>query len=354
MNKKFSFKKTLSLMLVGALGFTMYGCSQNAKTSSTVTTPSATTEAWKPTRPVTIVCFVGAGGGTDLASRTIAKVFEKHFGVPFQVVNVVGGSGGVGANKVLSSKLDGYTILGSSEPLNGLAELGSMPKPASQLWDTMMLMGSEGAISVPEASPYKTIEELIEAAKTKSIKVAAAQATSTWSAKLHQVEKVTGVKFNQLPYEGSNPSNIAALSGEVDVVITSLAEQADYIKTKKLRPLAAISKVDEEVPGYGKVPSLAKAYPKYNDIVPAMQWLGISMPNAMPDNIKKAYHDAFTAAVTSEEVKKVASDMGYKIYGLQGDKSVETQKNLDAIYSWTLFDAKAATISPDTIGIPRP
>lgn len=313
-----------------------------------------TGEAWKPERPVTIVCFVGAGGGTDLASRTIAKAFEKHFGVPFQVINVTGGSGGIGANQVLNADKDGYTILGASEPLHGLTVLGAIDKPSADLFEAMMLIGSEGALSVPASSPYESFEELIEAAKTKELKAGAAQTTSTWSAKLHQVEAVTGVTFNQLPYEGSHPSQVAALSGEIDIVVTSLAEQADYIKAGKLRPLVAISKSDEEIPEYGTIPSIANDYPDFNELTPAMQWLGIAIPKDLPENIKKAYHEAFEVAVDSDEVKKVAEDMGYKIYGLHGEEAEETHRNLDSIYSWTLYNAGAAEISPEEFGIPKP
>lgn len=357
------FKSLISLILTVGLILSMVGCSESQtnstqtkseNTDATANTDSKEETEWKPTRPVTIVCFVGAGGGTDLASRTIAKVFEKHFGVPFQVINMTGGSGGIGANHVLNAKRDGYTILGASEPLHGLTVLGAVDKPTSEQWDAMMLIGSEGAISVPTTSPYQTLEELVEAAKTKELKAGAAQTTSTWSAKLHQVEKVAGVKFNQLPYEGSHPSQVAALSGEIDIVVTSLAEQADYIKAGKLRPLAAISKTDEEVPGYGTVPSISKFYPEFNELTPAMQWLGMAIPKDMPENIKKAYHEAFEAAKDSEEVKKVASDLGYKIYGLHGEEAVETHKQLDSIYSWTLYNAGAAKISPEEFGIPKP
>ncbi len=309
---------------------------------------------WKPTRPVTIVCFVGAGGGTDLASRTLAKVFEDYFEVPFQVVNMTGGSGGVGANHVLNSKRDGYTILGASEPLHGLTVLGALDKPTVDLWDAMMLIGSEGAVSVPADSPYQSFDELIAAAKTKQIKAGAAQAASTWSAKLHQVEALTGVKFNQLPYEGSHPSQVAAMSGEIEVVVTSLSEQADYIKAGKLRPLAAISKVDEEVPGWGTVPSITKWYPGYADMTPAMQWLGMAIPRDMPENIAAAYHKAFEYATTSPEVKKVASDLGYKIFGLHGAEAEPVHRQLDSIYSWVLYDAGAAMKSPEEFGIKRP
>ncbi|WHH61495.1 tripartite tricarboxylate transporter substrate binding protein [Petroclostridium sp. X23] len=368
MIKKTGFKKMLSFIVAAMLMVTFAACGQKApdkaeapaadtkkEEAPKAEAPEAQTEeAWKPTRPVTIVCFVGAGGGTDLASRTIAKVFEKEFGVPFQVVNMTGGSGGVGANHVLNAKRDGYTILGASEPLHGLTVLGALDKPTADIWEAMMMIGSEGAISVPASSPYQTLEELVEAAKTKELKAAAAQATSTWGAKLHQVEAVTGVKFNQLPYEGSHPSQVAALSGEVDVVVTSLAEQAEYIKAKKLRPLAAISTEDEEVPGYGKVPAITHSYPKYAELTPAMQWLGIAIPKDLPENIKKAYHDAFEKAKDSEEVKKVASDLGYKIYGLHGEAVEKTHKQLDSIYSWTLYNAGAATKSPEEFDIPKP
>ncbi|NPV54953.1 MAG: tripartite tricarboxylate transporter substrate binding protein [Firmicutes bacterium] len=313
----------------------------------------ASAATWKPTRPVTIVCWAGAGGATDLSNRAIAQALQKEMGVPFQVVNMLGGSGGVAANHVWNQKRDGYTILGVSETVHGVAVLGVFDKPSS-VWDLFMIMGSPGVISVPASSPYKTFQDLIDAAKKKTIKAAASQAGSVWSLKLIQVQEAAGVKFHRLPYEGSHPSQVAALSNEVDCVLTALAEQREYILAKKLRPLAIIEREGADLEGYGHIPSIADFYPDFKKLPIIMQWVGIALPNDTPEDIKAAYHAAFDKAMKSKEVVDVAKNMGFKLFGLHGDKVKSLQKQLDSVFSWTLYDAGFAQKSPEEFNIPRP
>ena len=63
-----------------------------------------------PTRPITMLCPWGAGGGTDATARSVAAILEKNLGQPFNVVNRTGGSGVVGHSAIAQAPADGYTI----------------------------------------------------------------------------------------------------------------------------------------------------------------------------------------------------------------------------------------------------
>ncbi len=65
--------------------------------------------AW-PSRPVTVVCPWGAGGGTDATARIVSAILEKNLGQPFNVVNRTGGSGVVGHSAIATAPADGYTL----------------------------------------------------------------------------------------------------------------------------------------------------------------------------------------------------------------------------------------------------
>jgi putative tricarboxylic transport membrane protein len=308
---------------------------------------------WKPTRPVQVICWAGAGGGTDLQSRAMAKALEHVMGQPFQVQNMTGGAGGIAANYAFNAKRDGYTILGMSEGVHGIPVLGAFDK-TSEAFDMIMVLSTPGILSVPEDSPINNLDDLIAAAKKSTLKAASSQAGSIWAMKLLQFEAATGLKFNNIPYEGSHPSQVAALNGEVDVVITGMAEQKDYILAGKLKPICLIESKSAELKDYGTIPAVAEKFPKYKELPRVIQWVGMGFPADMPENIKKAYHEAWAEAVKSPEVKQVAETMGFSILGLQGDEMRAMAKELDSVFAWTLYDAGLAKVNPEKFNIPRP
>ncbi|MBX9874183.1 MAG: tripartite tricarboxylate transporter substrate binding protein, partial [Beijerinckiaceae bacterium] len=77
--------------------------------SGLIAAPAIAQAKW-PSRPVTLVCPWGAGGGTDATARIIGAILEKNLGQPFNVVNRTGGSGVVGHSAIATAAPDGYTI----------------------------------------------------------------------------------------------------------------------------------------------------------------------------------------------------------------------------------------------------
>src|SRR5919106_1612593 len=118
-----------------------------------------------PTRPVTVVCPWGAGGGTDATARIVAAILEKDFGQPFNVITRTGGSGVVGHSAIATAPPDGYTIGMITVEISmmhhqGLTELN----PTS--YTPLALMNEDPpGVQVNAASPYKNVKELADAIK---------------------------------------------------------------------------------------------------------------------------------------------------------------------------------------------
>ena len=313
----------------------------------------ASAAGWRPTRPVSIITWSGAGGMTDLQSRAMARALEDIMGVPFNVANMTGGGGAVAANYVLNLPRDGYTIMGISEGIHGIPVLGGFDKTSDD-FVLCMSIGSKAVISVPTTSPINTLEELVAAANAGTLRLAASQAGSIWAIKAAQFEAFTGVTFNKLPYEGSAPSHVAALSGEVEVVVTALSEQAEFIRAGRLRPIALIERDDLELAGFGVVPSMARQYPAILTAPEAMQWVGMGFPADMPQDIADAYVAAFREAVNSQPVKELVGTLEVPIIGLVGEDAKPKLQELNSVFMWTLYDSGLARISPETYGISRP
>lgn len=308
-----------------------------------------------PYRDITDVVVWGAGGGTDSINRMIMAEMEKELPVSISVTNKTGGvAGSNGMVYVLNQPADGYTLAGISESNVTSAVQGGWDQ-RFDVWYPFIVGGSPDLISVPTSAPYKTLEELITAAKAEpgSIPAAASGAGSIHHLNLLALENGSGAKFKFIPYRGSGPSQEAAVAGEVQVIVTSLAEQQGLIKGGELRPLAMLVPEAADFNG-ASIPSAFTAYPGVSQYLPLKQAIGFAVLNAAPDKAKEVLTAAFKKAMQSDAVKTWAETNYYDLSGLAGpDASAEFSK-LESNFAWTLNELGAATVDPATLGIPKP
>ena len=360
-------KRWMSLVSAAmAAAMILTGCSGSASTQTTAAQTSAAAASetekeaaapaegsWKPTGSVTIYCFSAAGGATDYADRAMAQALGDYWGTSVQVVNQPGGSGGVAAGTVWNNAHDGTSVLGFAEPIFCQRAMGVFPE-APSAWDLMPILNTSAVLSVPENSPYKTIEDLIAASKENSINMASGTGGSVWSLKASIFAEAAGITFNRLNYEGSVPSQTAALSGEVEYVITGLAEQMEYIKSGKLVPLAMIEDTPAEVEGFGTIPAVTDTVPSFADYIQPMQCIGIAIPKDCPEEVRAAYKEAYEAAMASDTMQKAIADGNFNNIQMSEDEAQALASDLEKVFSWQLYDAEVAPEDPAKFGIERP
>jgi tripartite-type tricarboxylate transporter receptor subunit TctC len=309
-----------------------------------------------PKRNINAVVVWGAGGGTDTCNRIIHAEMSKILGTNVNVINKTGGvAGSVGMSYAFSRPHDGYTLCGLSESNVTAGVQGGWDKKFD-VWDTFIVGGSPDIISVTPNTPYKTLKDLIEAAKKapKSIKAAASGAGSIHHLNLLAVEKGSGAKFNFIPYKGSAPSQNAAMTGEVQVVVTSLAEQQQLLRGGKLRALGMLIPDSFTVEGLGEIPSAFDAYPGLSEYLPISQAIGFAVPADAPEDAKAVLQDAFAKAMATEKVKTWAKENYYLLSGKSGAEANAVFAALESNFAWTLWELGAATVEPSKLGIPKP
>ena len=250
---------------------------------------------------------------------------------------------------------DGYTLCGLSESNVTAGVQGGWDKKFD-VWDTFIVGGSPDVISVTPDTPYKTLEDLIEAAKKNpnGITAAASGAGSIHHLNLLAVENGSGADFNFIPYKGSAPAQNAAMTGEVQVVVTSLAEQQQLLRGGKLRALAMLIPEPFEVEGLGTIPSSFDAYPGLSKYLPISQAIGFAVPADAPAAAKAVLVDAFKKAMATDKVKNWAKENYYLLSGKTGAESKAVFSALESNFAWTLWELKAATVNPADLGIPKP
>ncbi len=309
-----------------------------------------------PARDITNVVVWSAGGGTDVCNRIISAEMAKILGVKINVVNKTGGVGGsVGMAFGYSQPHDGYTLTGLSESCVTAGVQGGWDKRMN-VWDFFIVGGSPDLISVTPSTPYQSLKDLIEDAKKNpgKIKAGASASGSIHHLNLLALEKGSGAKFSFIPYTGSAPAQNAAMTGEVSVVVTSLAEQQQLIRGKKLRPLAMLIPDPFTVPDVGKIPSAFPDYPDMTKYLPISQAIGFAVPADTPKAAKDALESAFKKAMASDAMKKFGQDNFYVLSGKTGAAAKEEFDKLESLFAWTLFELGAAKVDPATLKIPKP
>ncbi len=307
-----------------------------------------------PERDITNVLVWGAGGGTDTCNRVVMAEMAKELGVNINVVNKPGGvAGSVGMSDAFAKESDGYTICGLSESCVTSAVMGGFPERMN-VWDFFIIGGSPDIVSVTPDAPYNTIKDLVEAAKAApgTIRAGAGGAGSIHHLNLLALMNGTGAEFNFIPYDGSAPSQTAAMTGEITVVVTSAAEQAQLIRGGKLKPLGMLVPDAFDLSGT-EVPSAFSAYPELSQYLPISQAIGFAIKKDADEAIKEKLRNAFTVSMSSKAVTDFGRENFYILSGAYGDKANKVFDSLEANFAWTLQDLGAAKVDPASLGIPK-
>jgi tripartite-type tricarboxylate transporter receptor subunit TctC len=178
-----------------------------------------------PARDITDIVVWGAGGGTDACNRVIMEAMGQELGVNVNVNNVTGGKAGIiGMTEAMNKPADGYTLCGLSESNVTAAAYGWDHQMKD--WSFFIVGGSPDILSVTPDSPYKTLQDLVDASKKmpNKIKAGAGGPGSIHHLNLLAFQEGSGSKLAFIPYDGSAGSQNAAMTGEISVVITSVAE----------------------------------------------------------------------------------------------------------------------------------
>lgn len=355
--------RTLITTIAIALGFNCaVGCKEQPASGSTAggsqVSASKNTAAKSdyPSRDITNIVVWSAGGGTDQANRVLSQELAKQLKVNVVVQNVPGGvAGSLGMSQAYKRPADGYTLVGLAGAEASATVQGGWDERFT-VWHPFIVGGSPSVVSVKGDSKYNSLKDLIDGAVADkgNIKAAASGSGSPHHLNLLALEKGTGAKFNYIPYKGSAPSQTAAMTGEVAVVVTTVAEQINLLKGKKLKPLAVLTPEAMDVQGVGTIPSAFTEYPQLKKHLPIMQQIGFSVRDDVPEAVKKRLGKAFEQAMASAKVQEWAKQNYYVLSGKWGAAAKQEYARLESLFSWTLHELGNTKVDPAAAQIPKP
>jgi tripartite-type tricarboxylate transporter receptor subunit TctC len=260
-----------------------------------------------PTHPVRLVVGFAAGSTTDILARLMAQWLSQRLGQQFVVENRPGAGGNVGAEVVVRSQPDGYTLLMVPPAVAANAALYHLNFDFVR--DTAPIAGVVRVPNIAEVHPslpVKSIPELIAYAKANPGKLSYASAgIGTPSHLAGQLFNIMArVNIQHVPYRGDGPAMADLIAGQVPLAFATVVASIEHIRAGQLRPLAVTTlKRSDALP---ELPSVSEFVPGYE----TSSWFGIAAPAGTPAEIIARLNGEINAGLADSVVKTRLADMG--------------------------------------------
>jgi tripartite-type tricarboxylate transporter receptor subunit TctC len=267
-----------------------------------------------PTRAIRMIIPSTPGGGTDFTGRTLSSKLSEMNGWNVVPENRPGAGTALGLAEAARAKPDGYElVIAQTDNVSLIPLLMKVSyDPLKDLTPIALAATTPLVILVNEKSPYKTLQELIKAAKAQPGKLTFG--TSGTGGSVHvvmeQLQMIAGVKMQHVPYKGSSPALADLLGGHLDFAGSSISSAAGMIHSGKVRALAVTSaKRNASLPD---VPTVAEAgYKDFN----AVSFYGVMGPAGIPAPIVARLNADINKILERPDVKAAFQQQGFDAGG---------------------------------------
>ena len=249
-----------------------------------------------PAKAITIIVPFAAGGNTDVKTRLVAKQMGEILKQPVIVDNRPGASGNIGIELLTRAAPDGYTIaMGSFGPLAVnpwiYPKINFDPKT---LVPIILLEKSPLVLVVPADKPFKTVTDIVSAAKAKpgALNIANAGPGGAHHLSAELFESAAGIEMVGVPFKGGGPAATALLANQVDMMFEQTGAALPSIQAGKIRPIAVTSA--KRLSSMPDVPTFTElGYPQ----VTVSNWMGYVAPKGTPPAVVEKLQAAFAKAI---------------------------------------------------------
>lgn len=282
--------------------------------------PAASANAQAPAWPNKTIKFVvpqPAGGSNDAMGRALAEPLGKQLGQVIVVDNRPGASGAVGMEAVIASPADGYTFVVASDTvaLQPVLRQGLKWNVERDFVPVTMFGTQPIVVATYAASPYKTMKDVIAAAKASPGKIG--YATSGQGSLQHLagefLAQTTGVDLLHIPYKGGGQAITDLVGGQVPVGVLGLAAVLPHVKSGRVRLLAVTTKTRS--PAVPDVPTLDETVAPGYDV---RQWAGLMAPAATPPAVLARMQKEIGISLATPALRERIESLGFEVSGISG------------------------------------
>lgn len=260
-----------------------------------------------PSKTIRIVVPLAPGSGFDTGTRSFAEGLSKTLGQSVIVDNKPGASTGIGVMEVLKAPADGHTLLaltGATVSINPVTgdKLNYDPKDLRPVAGGMR---GPSVLLVGPGSPYKTLQDLVSAARKKRESVSIAEYGQAYKLGALRLERQGGIKLLHIPYKSPSEAITNTIGGQVDATLMEFSAAMPLVKEGKVRALAQTG--SSRMASLPDVPTVAEeGFPGYNLYI----WAAFAVSAKTPEPIVKKLEAAILKAYERKEVAEFAASRG--------------------------------------------
>jgi len=271
----------------------------------------AVAQAW-PSAPVRMLIPFAAGSATDVYARLVGKHLSDAFGQQFVVEPKPGANGSIAAQQVAKSKPDGLTLFFTTNTTH--AANPSLMKqmtydPVKDFEPVTKIGGIAFFMAVSAASPYKSVAEIVEAAKAQPGKIAYASGNSVGILSGATLQKMTGTQMTHVPYKSTPQGLVDVIGGQVTFLFVDLSVSRPHTQSGRAK-LLAVATLNRS-PLAPEIPSMDELGYKGFDI-PA--WFGLFAPAGTPKDTVVRLNAEMVKIMARPDVKQTLASMGIDAY----------------------------------------
>ena len=266
-----------------------------------------------PSKPITLIIPLGAGGSHDLNARVFTSVIPQYLGQAVVVKLMPGAGGQTGTAAAIKAKPDGYTLLFTHNYIDQLQPLlEKLPYDTiKDLKSVCRINYGASSVVVKSDKPWKTLDEMINYGKEKAGKLIFTT-SGNWGATMTPGARMlikAGVQANYIPYKGGGPAMQAVLAGDGDFMMSFPSQAGPLIEAGKIRALASAGDtvIFEGVP---LLKDLGYTVGTMDRIVMA--------PKGVPEDRMKILRDAFAKLNEDKTYKKLMARIGENMEFMDG------------------------------------
>jgi tripartite-type tricarboxylate transporter receptor subunit TctC len=260
------------------------------------------------TKPIRIVVPFAPGGAPDVLARMLGDEISRAQGATVVIENRPGAGSIIASEQVARAAPDGNTLLIISTSFLTNPHLHKVSYDALAFAPICQLVSAPSVLAVGATSPYKSLGDLLDAARKSSGKIAIASPGpgTTYHIALETLKRAAGIDLTYVPYPATPPALNALLGGHVNAVFSDLASMSGQLKAKTVRPL--VTGRANRIATLPDLPTLGEAGFKGFDVE---TWFGIMAPPKTPDSTTAELAAWFIAGLRSDAVRQQLATQGF-------------------------------------------
>ena len=273
-----------------------------------------------PNKPIKLIIPLAAGSSVDTAARIVMQKISQNIGQPIVIENKLGAAGIIGTDQVAKSPADGYTLGGFNDSI-----ITMIPNLNPKLpWDIVKDFESisqvaiiEWGLMVSSSSPYRNVNDLIEAAKKSPGKLNYSSGGNGGPQHIGMAMLAyqAGLNMMQVPYKGATQAAVGAAAGEVDATLQGISTIVPLAQSSKARLIAVCT--PQRMPQFPDVPTVSESgLPGFK----MNSWFGLMAPAGTPKEIISFLNREVSKAVADPTVKDRLIALGLVPVGSTADE----------------------------------